>query len=185
MGVNSAFSDEELLAGVRLGDSAALSQLAEKYSPLISSLVVRYLVPGVTDGELRAEALTSLDRAARTYETGRGTRFGLYAKMCMSRALRRYADTARKQAHAELSEADGIITPSAESGLISRETGDETMRNIRALLSDYEYSVLLLHMQGYSTDEISARLSRDKKSVDNAKARIFRRLRENRDMFPV
>jgi DNA-directed RNA polymerase specialized sigma24 family protein len=52
------------------------------------------------------------------------------------------------------------------------------MKCARDLLSDYEYQVLMLHIQGYKTSEISAAVGRDTKSVDNAKARLFRRLRD-------
>ena len=47
----------------------------------------------------------------------------------------------------------------------------------RYLLSDYEYSVLLLHIQGYKTAAIAKVLGRTAKSVDNAKSRLFRHLR--------
>jgi RNA polymerase sporulation-specific sigma factor len=66
---------------------------------------------------------------------------------------------------------------SIERRLVERETFDRLLRSARELLSDYEYSVLLLHIQGYKTAAIAKALGRTPKSVDNAKARLFRHLR--------
>ena len=66
---------------------------------------------------------------------------------------------------------------SVESGLVKRETIDNLLSSAKNLLSDYEYRVLILHIQGYKTAAIAAMLSRSAKSVDNAKSRLFRRLR--------
>jgi DNA-binding CsgD family transcriptional regulator len=51
------------------------------------------------------------------------------------------------------------------------------------VLSDYEYSVLMLYVNGDTTVEIARKLSKDEKSVENAKTRMFRRLRESAAKF--
>ena len=65
-----------------------------------------------------------------------------------------------------------------EAGIIERESFDRIMDSARNLLSNYEYRVLMLHIQGYKTAVIAKTLGRTAKSVDNAKSRIFRRLRQ-------
>ena len=52
------------------------------------------------------------------------------------------------------------------------------MQSAEKILSEYEYSVLMYHIRGYRTADIAKRLLRPAKSVDNAKARIFKRLRD-------
>ena len=64
-----------------------------------------------------------------------------------------------------------------EGELVKRETVDRILSSAKDLLSEYEYRVLLLHIQGYKTAAIADMLSRSAKSVDNAKARLFKRLR--------
>ena len=66
---------------------------------------------------------------------------------------------------------------SIECGIVARETFDRLMSSARSFLSDYEYRVLVLHIQGYKTSAIAKMLDRSPKSVDNAKYRIFGRLR--------
>ena len=62
--------------------------------------------------------------------------------------------------------------------LFEREHLEGVIRYAKSALSDYEYSVLIYHMHGYKTAQIAERLGKTSKSVDNAKARVFRRLRE-------
>ena len=61
--------------------------------------------------------------------------------------------------------------------LAVKETLEFLLKSARRMLSDYEYSVLMYHIRGYRTADIAKRLSRTAKSIDNAKARIFKRLR--------
>ena len=67
---------------------------------------------------------------------------------------------------------------SPEGRLVERETFDSIISGAKKVLSDYEFRVLLLHIQGYKTSAIAGMLNRTPKSVDNAKSRLFRRLRE-------
>jgi RNA polymerase sporulation-specific sigma factor len=71
------------------------------------------------------------------------------------------------------------VTPSLDSRLADAERFELLMQKSKGILSDYEYKVLILHVQGYKTSQIAEVLGREPKSVDNAKNRIFRRLRES------
>ena len=66
---------------------------------------------------------------------------------------------------------------SVERRLEEREMFNRILTSAKDVLSDYEYRVLMLHIQGYKTADIAASLSKSAKSVDNAKARLFKRLR--------
>ena len=66
---------------------------------------------------------------------------------------------------------------SLDNRLADREIFDNLLVSAKDLLSDYEYRVLLLYIQGYKTAAIADMLDRSAKSVDNAKARLFKRLR--------
>ena len=62
--------------------------------------------------------------------------------------------------------------------LVREESRREFRRMARALLSDYEFSVLSMWLKGEKTADIANSLSVSAKSVDNAKARILKKLRE-------
>ena len=64
------------------------------------------------------------------------------------------------------------VASNPETLLISMEEQAERLGRLRELLSVFETQVLSLYLDGFSYDEIAARLSRSRKSVDNAIQRI-------------
>jgi len=65
-------SDEELLAGVAAGDSAALGMLYDRYATTVYSLALRTLGDPQAAEELVQEALLRVWRQASSYQRGRG-----------------------------------------------------------------------------------------------------------------
>ena len=121
-----------------------------------------------------------LHRAAISYDLGQSeVTFGLYAHVCIRN---RMLDMLRKsQATPPVSDVDIetlAVGGDIESRLIMRETVDEYRRIARGVLSDYEYKIFLCVLKGLKTAEISQILGTTPKSVDNAKARMWRILRE-------
>lgn len=172
-----------LLAGVRAGEESAFAALCERYAPLMNAVADEFSRPFVQDSELLAEAMGALHRAAMAYTPGRCVTFGLFARICMCREVRRYVQKAEQHAATDLDVESVAVPCNVESRIMASEARRELLRHVRQIVSAYEYEVLLLHMQGYTTDEIASALHRERRSVDNAKARVFKRLRENRDLF--
>ena len=129
-------------------------------------------------GELFSEACVALHSAAQSYDLEQSNvTFGLYARICVHHRL---VDLVRAETSHKLSPCDVEHVADGETietGLVKRETVEILISSAKTLLSDYEYRVLMLHIQGYKTSAIAKMLSRSPKSVDNAKSRVFRRLR--------
>ena len=70
--------------------------------------------------------------------------------------------------------ADGDIA----SALIREEENESFRRDAREILSEYEYSVLIRWLSDDKTADIASALGVSAKSVDNAKARILKKLRD-------
>ena len=62
--------------------------------------------------------------------------------------------------------------------IIRREEGESLRRDAREILSGYEYDVLVRWLGGDKTADIAKALGVSAKSVDNAKARILKKLRD-------
>ena len=123
--------------------------------------------------------------AALSYDLTRtDVTFGLYAKICIYRYL---GDVAARLNTGKISfdtDVENIaVSTGIETGLVSSDTVRRYLKRAREFLSEYEYRVLVLHLQGYTTAETAEELSVSAKSVDNAKARCFKRLREKRSSF--
>ena len=168
----------ELIALVRQGDDVAFSELVSRYTPLMHKEVSEFNISGISFDEMFSEACIALHSAAIKYDIQQNTvTFGLFAKICIHRKL---IDLSRTRPTPEISfDVDKIpVTPSIDSRLADAERFKLLIDQSKNLLSDFEYRVLTLHIQGYKTARIAEILSSGAKSIDNAKNRIFKKLRE-------
>ena len=170
---------DELINRCRARDDDAFAELLSRYAPMINREVSAFSDCTLSVDELFSEASIALHKAVLRYDTEQsGVTFGLYARICVHNRL---IDTVRASERQPVCEeysdevADGVDSP--EAVLLLRDTVARLIDTARESLSEYEYRVLILYMQGYKTAEIAKRLGKTSKSVDNAKSRIFTRLR--------
>ena len=184
MAKHSDMGISELLLLVREGDELAFSELVERYTPMLNKVISLFHGSFVESGEAYNEAYTTLYRAAASYDLSKvdAVTFGLYARICI---YRRLCDMVRKELPTDDSIDENVDESSVgiEDELVAKERMQRAMRAARELLSDYEYQVFSLYVMGYTTAEIAAELQKTAKSVDNAKNRLWRHLREHKDEF--
>ena len=174
-----------LLLLAKEGDGDAFARLAEEYKPMLDSAVASYKTDLCEQDveELYQEALLAFHRAVQSYELLYGNvSFGLYAKICVGKALVSALRQIKKNAAVVVIPLDEIepseLTVSdPASSVIERESAAELRAFIRENLSKYENSVWWMHYSGMSLEEIAESLGSTKKSVSNALARIKRKLR--------
>ena len=178
-------SDEMILAA-RERDDAAFSALVTRYTPMINKVISGFSDPRFRYDEAFSEACVALHRAVMSYDVSKSPSitFGLYARICV---YRRICDLFRKVSRESLAVDVDVESIGAgsniEQRLVGRERISEYLEKAHSILSEYEYSVFILYIDGYSTAEISKKLSKDTKSVENAKLRMFKRLREVSNIF--
>ena len=169
----------KLLLLCRQHDDGAFDELVRRYTPMMRKVISGFGSQFADYSELFSEACVALHMAASRFDLAQSdVTFGLYARICVRNRmldLLRAAEFDRN-----VSSLDVELMPesdSVETKIADREEFDLIIGSAKRLLSDYEYNVLLLHIQGYKTSAIAKALSRSAKSVDNAKSRLFRRLR--------
>ena len=174
-----------LLLLAKEGDGDAFARLAEEYKPMLDSSVAHYRAD-LSDQDmedLQQEALLAFHRAVQSYELLYGNvSFGLYAKICVGKAIVSALRQLKKNASVVVISLDDVEPSEFLSGdpadsVIERENAAELRSFIRENLSKYENSVWWMHYSGMSIDEIAESLGSTKKSVSNALARIKRKLR--------
>lgn len=175
-----------LIKMAREHDDSAFAELVLRYTPMINKLVSGFITSTFRYDEAFSEACVALHRAALSYDLSRSSdiTFGLYAQICV---YRRMCDAvAAEKRGAEVVDVD-VDTISAENNIENRLVGREEMSRFfdvaRGVLSEYEYHVFRLYIDGDSTVEIAEKLGKNTKSVENAKARMFRHLREECKRF--
>ncbi len=167
-----------LITGCRRYDDEAFDELVRRYTPMMRKVISSF-DSQYDFGELFSEACVALHSAAQRYDVEQSeVTFGLYARICVRNRivdLLRSAEAAPSITDCDVEQISD--DESVELGIVKRETIDNLLSSAKNLLSDYEYRVLILHIQGYKTAAIAKMLSRSAKSIDNAKSRLFRRLR--------
>ena len=170
-----------LICAAREHDEDAFGELLVRYTPMINKVIGQFVRDGVAPQELFSEACIGFHSAMMRYDLNQaGVTFGLFARVCVYNAV---VDFVRHSSGDDFLPEDANAVenfPGAESpekAVAAKEALELLLKSAERMLSDYEYSVLMYHIRGYRTADIAKKLSRSAKSIDNAKARIFKRLR--------
>lgn len=192
--MDSVSADEikVLLDNIRSGRFAdeAFSELVEKYRPLICKRVAMYFGSPEENSEAWQEANIALHSAAVTYDCDKcdGVTFGLYAGVCISNRLKslvRHNTRVNEQTDTFTQTEKLVSGVDIESSVAAKDLCERVMKAAKAALSDFEFRVFSLSFERYSTRDIAAALGRTPKSIDNAKFRISKRLRDDKEICEI
>ena len=169
----------ELISSVRNGDDDAFEELVNEYKPMIDSVIRRF---SLDPRDAFSEACMGFFRAVTSYELGQNdVTFGLYAKICVERSI---IDMQRKEKSGASHYVDGdvdvdkiAVSGGVQSMLEHREQTAYYLSVARETLSDFEFDVYRHWMLGYKTSDIASALGVTAKAVDNAKNRMWSKLR--------
>ncbi len=175
----------QTLASVRDGSEAAFEKMVADYRPLLDAAIAQYRAELSEQDleELRSEELVAFHRACEKYRPCEEVSFGLYAKICVNKALISALRRTWRRETPEILSLDDISERSdVRDGDPSYEAAErERVRELCAViennLSKYENSVWWLHYSGLGNAEIAVKVGKSEKSVDNALCRIRRKLR--------
>ena len=192
---SSALSDEMLVRQFHEGDVEALDLLLERYRRFAGVKARGYFLAGGDNDDLQQEAMIGLFKAIRDFRHGQSS-FRAFAELCVTRQIMTAIKGACRQKHQPLNRyvslwglrviddpSERLVeelfdqrVPDPADEVVSLE-GQAAMRAALAtMLSSVEVDVLRLHLDGCSYQEISDRLGRHTKAVDNALQRIKRKL---------
>ncbi len=173
---------DELIQEHRRGSEGAFEELVRRFEPMFAN-VARGLSLDVR--EVYSDACLSLRRAADSYAFGDKVTFGLYAKICVTRAMLDYMKRNKRKVDVADFDVDEVAVSDGVQNRLEREESIASfIGRARELLSSYEYGVFLLLMQGYGVSEIAASMGKAVKSVENARARVIKNLREGLGQIP-
>ena len=171
----------DLLTLTKGGQESAFVEITKQYKPLIDSTICYFSGQAERD-ELEQEALIGLYRAACSYDPHiSSVSFGLYAKICITNSLLTFVRNEHKRGVVIF---DGLEIGSEfieekdpSDDYISKESFIKLDKFVRSHLSDYEYAVYTLYIEGYRVKEIANRLSKTEKSVEGAIMRLKIKMR--------
>ncbi len=190
------FNDEELIEMVHQGNTDALDYLITRYRLLVRAKARSYFLIGADKEDIVQEGMIGLYKAIRDFKGDKLASFRAFAELCITRQIITAIKTATRQKHIPLNsyisldkpifdeESDrtlmdvltGAIMDDPEELMIHREEFGYLEEKMSEILSELERQVLALYLDGQSYHEISAKLNRHVKSIDNALQRVKRKL---------
>ncbi len=181
--MNSAITDENLIAAFRRGDKRAGETLLTRYKNKILAISRRFFLAYGDTEDLAQEGMCGLYSAMISFEGESG--FAAYAHNSIKN---RIIDAVKRQsgnkgvAPEELmlvfedeTVPSSSMTP--EEALIDSEDVKELVAVMREKLSPMEYRTLSMYMEGTPLAEIASALGKSYKQTDNAICRAKNKLK--------
>jgi RNA polymerase sporulation-specific sigma factor len=192
----ASLPDASAVARAQAGEEAAAEHLLYKYRNLVRSKVKSYFLVGAEREDLLQVGMIGLWQAIVDYEPSKATSFPAFAKVCIHRHIITAIKAATRQKQLPLNTSLSLEVPSEdelhdwsmsdilhadltadpEELLLRREDNKQLAERLQRLLSEFEWQVLSGYQLGKSYREIAIELRCKTKSVDNALARIKRKV---------
>lgn len=189
-------TDEELVSLVHDGNTEALDYLINKFRHFVRMKARSYFLIGADKEDIIQEGMIGLYKAIRDFRSDKLSSFRAFAELCIIRQIITAIKTATRQKHIPLNSYVSLDKP------IYDEESDRTLMDVLTdngvddpqqlminneefmymeekmgeVLSELEREVLALYLDGQTYQEISEKLERHVKSIDNALQRVKRKL---------
>ena len=189
-------TDQEIVKIAQAGDDLAAEFLLYKYRSLVRTKVRSYFLMGAEKEDLLQIGMIGLWQAVVDYRPEKDISFLSFARICIERHVITAIKTATRRKQTPLNSSVSLEYPSDESDsewnladilvsdetvdpeelVLKREDNNRLQDMLRRMLSDFEWLVLSGYQVGKSYREIAGELRCKTKSVDNALARIKRKI---------
>ena len=175
-GSDAVQSDEQLIENIRGGDEMAFEQLSERYAPMIYGKAsdFEHSVPSLDKDDLVQEAYIAFLHAVNSYRFERNTAFKTYANRCIFNKLSSVYNGEKRKKKIPY---DCMIPIDDEEQIAVDAISPEQREKIKNSLSAFERRVLSQYLSGSSYIQTAQSLNTTTKAVDNALARIRKKLR--------
>lgn len=179
-------NEAEILSLCKEGDNEALTFIIAKYRSVVEALASKYSDSPIERDDLIQEGMIGLLAAIKSFDCSKGTAFSTYCYTCINNSLQ----TALRKVSRRKDIPQGIIISleevtasnsntalSAEDSFLAKESVSLLTNQLQNELSEFENTVLRLHMIGCSYAEIADKLGKKSKAIDNALQRIRKKLK--------
>ena len=170
-------TDEELVLLSQRGEKQATEALMLRHSGLVRSCARGFFLVGGETEDLLQEGMIGLYHAIGDYrQKDGGSSFKNFAYLCVSRRIIDAVKTAARKKNAPLNSGIAVDESvewvstglSPEELVILSDDRREFKQKMSRVLSDFEFKVTVMYMDGLSCAEICEATGKTAKSVDNA-----------------
>ena len=181
----SKLTDEQLSALVKKGNDKAFEVLAVRYLRNIIFIARKYSAQGYEQNDFVQEGLLGLLYACNTFDKNGDASFKSYVDIIVER---RFISIVRKSNAQKVIPDKNLVsidedvnnisdgTQNPEERYLFREQLSSVLSDLKKLLSENEYKVLVLYCSGLSYKQIGIKLGISPKSADNSLQRARRKI---------
>lgn len=181
-------SDEELVLRAQNGDKQATEELLRRHAGIVRSCARGFFLAGGETEDLIQEGMIGLYQAVGDYKAGeKGSSFKNFAYLCVSRKIIDAVKSAARKKNAPLNAGVFLhdaelmtseLNLSPEDLLIISDERRELKHTMSRILSDFEFKITTMYVDGMTCAEICEVTGKSAKSVDNALQRSKRKLQQ-------
>lgn len=171
-------SDEKLVACAQAGEEDAVEELLNRYKNAVRAHARKYFLRGGETEDLVQEGMIGLYAAIRAYRPEHGKSFKNFAYLCVTRRIYDALRAAGEVRTEDLDPDSLTAGDTPEEFLLAGELRDELQCKLMRVLSDFEFRVVTLWLEGMSYAAIAELTGKDMKSIDNALARSKKKLQK-------
>ncbi len=177
-------TDEELIRLAQEGDKLATDELCVRYLWLVRQHARRFFLLGGETEDLIQEGMLGLYVAVREYKKSSNSNFKNFASICISRRIIDAVKKAASKKNAPLNSYVPVelqnlgVDFNPEAALIQQDEKLELNQKMSKVLSNFEFKVMTMYIDGMTTAEICEATGKPMKSVDNAVQRSKKKLQE-------
>lgn len=179
-------TDEQLIELSQGGDDRATDALLTRYKGLVRKIARSFFLVGGETDDLEQEGMLGLCQAVIDYQLSKKkSSFKTFAYVCVKRRILDAVKSAARKKNAQVYTFGALPIdewetdePSPEDKMILLDDQREFNQKISRVLSDFEFKIVVMYLDGLTALEISETLGKPFKSVDNAIQRSKRKLFE-------
>ena len=177
-------TDEALVELAKAGDKQATEELLLRHAGLVRGCARGFFLIGGDTDDLTQEGMIGLYSAIVEYKQKEGMKFKTFASLCVSRRIIDAVRASSRKKHGPLNYVsffdedwiDSALNP--EDLLIQHEDKREFRQKMSAVLSDFEFKITTMYMDGMTCAEICNATGKSAKSIDNAIQRSKKKLQQ-------
>lgn len=186
--LTAKLNDEELVTLAQSGDKQATEELLRRHAGIVRSCARGFFLIGGETEDLIQEGMIGLYQAVGDYKKGeKGSSFKNFAYLCVSRKIIDAVKSAARKKNEPLNagvllhDSEGMTSElnlSPEELLIISDERRELKHKMSRALSDFEFKITTMYVDGMTCAEICEATGRSAKSVDNAIQRSKKKLQQ-------
>lgn len=185
-----------LVCDAKNGDVQSMENILKCFKPKVMAICREYFLLGADFDDILQEGMIGLYKAINGYDSSKNSNFSKFASICVHHQIQNAVKMANSRKNYPLNDyisisVDGRVDSDDESPKIMLQADDshteqnslnkENLKNIyrhiKDSLSEEQYKMLLMYLNGYTYGEIAKQFGKTNKNIDNQIQAIKRKLR--------